>query len=255
MRGVPSSLPRAARRPARHPVLRLAALTAAAALGLSGGLAGCSSDPDSPEPAAGSSSSSSPSGSSSDVSGSSSPSSQVSVPPGLELTAPGTELSFAERANVAFESARRQRTVLQLSVRRVQQGRLSDFAGFILPERYRRDAAYYYATVSVRNVGTGDLGGAAVPLLGVNSANTLLPPVSFTTRYARCPSRPLPAKFPPGTSVSTCLVYLALDGTRLTSVSYRPSQGFNPITWTGDIQRPPAVPKRAGRQPKPGKGG
>jgi hypothetical protein len=224
--------------PPPRPALRIAALATAAALGLSGGLSGCTSGSDSPKPAA--SSSSSPSPSASGSSDTSSPSPAVSVPAGVELTSPGTDLSFGDRANVAFESVRNRRTVLQLSVRRVQQGRLSDFAGFILPDRYRRKASYYYATVAVRNVGTGDLGGTNVPLLGVNSANTLLPPVSFTTRFARCPSRPLPARFPPGASVTTCLVYLSLNGTRLTSVSYRPSRGFNPITWTGAIERPPA---------------
>jgi hypothetical protein len=237
MRGVPTTSPRTA--------LRLAALTTAAALGVSGGLAGCSSDSDSPRPAAGSSPATSPTPSSA----SPSPSSAVSVPAGVELTAPGTKLSFGDPAVVAYQSARRQRTVLQLVVRRVQQGRLSDFDGFILPDRYRRQAAYYYATVSVRNVGTGDLGGAAVPLWGVNSANTLLPPVSFTTRFARCPSAPLPAKFPPRASLGTCLVFLALKGTKLTSVSYRPSPAFNPITWTGAVERPPAPPKKLEKSP------
>ncbi len=237
MRDVPFPLPR--------PALRLAALTTAAALGLTGGLAGCTSSSDSPEPAAASSTPSSPSGASP---GSSTPSSPVSVPTGVELTAPGTQLSFGERANVAFEGARNRRTVLQLSVRRVQQGRVSDFAGFILPDRYRRRAAYYYATVAVRNVGTGDVGGTAVPLLGVSSANTLLPPVSFTTRFARCPSQRLPARFPPGASETSCLVYLALNGTRLTGVSYRPSQGFNPITWTGAIERPPTPPRKPAKK-------
>jgi hypothetical protein len=72
----------------------------------------------------------------------------------------------------------------------------------------------------------------------VNATNTLLPAVDFTTRFARCPSATLPARFPPGASLSTCLVYLSPNRGALTSVSYRPSQRFNPITWTGDIAKP-----------------
>jgi hypothetical protein len=225
MRGVPSTLPRAA--------LRLAALTTAAALGLSA----CSSGSDSPKPAGSSSDSSSAS------SGAASPSATVSLPPGVDLTAPGAELDFGAPANVAFENARNHRSVLQLRVLRVQRGRISDFKGFILPERYQHGVAFYYATVSVRNVGTGDLGGTAVPLWGVSSANVLLPVVSFTTRFARCPSGPLPRKFAPGASLRTCLVFLALNRTRLTAVSYRPNPQFNPIVWKGAVSPAPAPPK------------
>lgn len=240
--GVPTHMSRAA--------LRLAALTTAGALGLSA----CSAGSDSSEPAAVPSSSASPSASasssdSSDSSGTAStPSATASLPAGVELTTPGTQLDLGAPANVAFENARNRSSVLRLRVRRVQRGQLADFAGFILPERYQHNVAFYYAAVTVRNVGTGDLGGTNVPLWGVSSANLLLPAVSFTTRFAKCPSGPLPAKFPPGASVNTCLVFLALDKTTLTAVSYRPNQQFNPITWTGRVLSPaPARPKATKR--------
>lgn len=202
------------------------------------GLSGCSQDSDRPTPAADSSSPAS-SPASSPPSASASPA--VQVPEGTELTDQGSTLAYGDRATVAYERAGGRGTVLQLVVRRVQRGRLSDFAGFILDDSYTRKAAYYYATVSVRNVGTRDLGGVAVPLWGVNAAKTLLPAVRFTTRFARCPSVALPARFPPGASFDTCLVYLSPNRGALTSVSYRPTQQYDPVTWTGELSAPPAA--------------
>jgi hypothetical protein len=135
--------------------------------------------------------------------------------------------------------------VLRLVVRKVQQGTLRDFSGFILDDPYKRRANYYYASVVVKNVGEGNVGGVPVPLWGVNEANVLLPPVNFTTNFAKCPSKPLPSNFGPGAALVTCLVYLAPNHGRLEGVSYRPSQEFNPITWTGTIQKPPPPPKKA----------
>ena len=92
----------------------------------------------------------------------------------------------------------------------------------------------------MKNVGEGDVGGVGVPLWGVNAANTLLPAVNFTTSFKPCPSKPLPKKFATGATLSTCLVYLSPDHGTLEAVSFRPSQEFNPITWTGDHRRPEA---------------
>jgi hypothetical protein len=217
--------------------LRLAALTTAAALGLSG----CSSGGEPSTPTA---------GSPSPASRSTNPA--VPVPSGVELTAPGTRLAYGDPATVAFGTTRARGTVLRLVVRGVQRGRLSDFGGFILDSAYKRTAAYYYATVSVRNIGDRDLEGAAVPLRGVDAADTLLPAVRFTTRFARCPSVPLPARFPPGASFDTCLVYLSPNRSALSAISYRPTQQFNPITWTGRVAAPSAqqAPKPAQRTKK-----
>lgn len=220
-----------------HPVVRsvssLVVVTTAAALMLSG----CSSDPGSKKAAAPVSTSVSPSASST-----------VSVPVGRKLTDQGTKLSFGTPANVIFESTGGKGTVLQLTVQSVRQGTLADFKGFILDDSYKRRGSYYYARVRVRNVGEGHIGGVGVPVWGVNASNTLLPPVTFTTRFARCPSTPLPARFGPGAAISTCLVFLSPRRGRLVALSYRPSQQFNPITWTGTIAKP-ATPEKAAKKP------
>jgi hypothetical protein len=46
--------------------------------------------------------------------------------------------------------------------------------------------------------------------------------------------------------VKVCLVFLAPKKGDLTAVSFRPTQEFDPITWTGELQKP--------KPPKPGKG-
>ncbi len=216
-----------------RPALSLVALATASALALTG----CSGGSD------GTSGGGTSSGSASSSS-SPSPSSTVKVPSGTALTDQGAKLGFGDPARVIFEPAAGRGSVLQLTVRNVRRGRLSDFKGFILDDAYKKKASYFYTTVRVKNLGKGNVGGVPVPLWGVNDANTLLPAVNFTTSFAKCPSKPLPKAFGPGKSVDTCLVYLSPNKGRLDAVSYRPSQEFNPITWTGTVQ-PAAQAKKA----------
>ncbi len=230
--GVPPALRRSA--------LSLAVLTTASALVL----AGCSSDSGDKSAAKGSSSSPSAEVSSPGATASPTASSTVAVPEGAELSDQGSKLSYGDTATVIYEPSAGKGTVLQLTVKGVRKGSLADFKGFILDDSYKRKASYYYATVQVKNLGEGDVGGVAVPLWGVNKANTLLPAVNFTTSFKPCPSKPLPKKFPQGATLSTCLVYLSPDRGTLEAVSYRPSQEFNPIIWTGDLTTPKPTPKK-----------
>ncbi|NUR09774.1 MAG: hypothetical protein HOQ22_02215 [Nocardioidaceae bacterium] len=229
----------------RRSLLVLAAVTTAAALALSG----CSGSAD-----GGGAASAGTSGSESASSSSPSPSSTVSVPSDVDLTAEGSKLSFKQPANVIFEPTQNRGSVLRLNVASVRKGSLDDFKGFILDDRYKRNADYFYATVTVRNVGQGDVGGVAVPLWGVSSANTLLPAVNFTTTFAKCPSKKLPATFGPGDTLSTCLVYLSPNQGSLDAISYRPSQEFNPITWTGDLTPTKKADDKGGRKKSQGQG-
>jgi hypothetical protein len=213
-------------------VPRLVAL--AAVTGLS--LAGCSSADDQPS----ADGSASPSAS---VSATESPTADVTVPEGVAVTAQGTDLSFGEPAVVVFEPDQKTSTLLEMTVTKAREGSIDDFKGFILDDPYKRKANYFYVDVSVKNVGEGDVGGAPIPLWGVNGDNTLLPPVNFTTEFKKCASTPLPKKFGPGDSVDTCLVYLSPDNGTLESLSFRPDQAFDPIEWTGEIL--PAKPDKA----------
>jgi hypothetical protein len=141
--------------------------------------------------------------------------------------------------------------VLRVTVHGVQRGSLADFKGFILDDPYKRKASYYYARVSVRNVGSGDVGGAPLPLWGVSGANYLLPAVKFTTRFAPCPSSPLPRKFARGASIRSCLVFLSPDKGRLRSISYRGDRGASPVTWAGDLTTPAPARKSPTKKSAP----
>ncbi len=176
-------------------------------------------------------------------SGSPSPSSTVSVPPSVKLTEVGARLAFGQTATVIYEPDQKTGTVLELAVEGARQGSTADFKGYILND-YTRAATPYYVDVRVRNVGDGTVGPTAVPLWGVDAQNTLLPPATFTTRFATCPSEELPARFAPGDTLRTCLVYLAPERGRLTAVSFRPNQQFEPIQWTGAVATP--SPKAGG---------
>ncbi len=224
----------------RVPELSRSSLTRAAAVVTVAGLAltGCSSGGDS-----GAKSSASASASSSP-----SPSTTVSIPPSATLTDQGTNLSFGDSATVVFEATKKSGTVLKLTVKSAREGSLKDFKGFILDDPYKKKASYYYVKVRVENVGEGDVGGVPVPLWGVNGDNTLLPAVNFTTHFRPCASTPLPKKFGPGDRINTCLVYLSPDHGSLEAVSYRPSQEFNPIQWTGDIAKPKAAKSKKAKK-------
>ena len=211
--------------PKRLTLARTAAVATVAVLGL----AGCSKGGDA--------------GSTPSASSSPSPSTTVSIPAGEALTEQGSTLGFGDSATVVFEATKNAGTVLKLTVESARQGSLSDFKGFILDDTYKKKASYFYVKVKVENVGKGDVGGVPVPLWGVNGDNTLLPAVNFTTTFPTCASRALPSSFGPGDSLDTCLVYLSPDKGSLESVSYRPSQEFNPITWKGTIASSAATPK------------
>ncbi len=95
---------------------------------------------------------------------------------------------------MAYEPNTRRKSVISITVESVQAGRISDFASYRLDDR-TKNSRPYYARVSVKNVGTGDLGGAAVPLLAVDDDNTLIQPSTFNNTFAKCPSLALPAAF------------------------------------------------------------
>ncbi len=236
---------------------RIVALATAAALSL----AGCSAGSDDPEaqPSTDASSSMSPSSDTpdtpdasdtSDSSAEASPTEAETGPKGVELTAQGTDLSFGDSATVPFELDRKRSSALKLTVTGARKGALTDFKGFILDDKYKKRANYYYVDVTVKNVGKKNVGGAAVPLWGVNGDNTLLPAVNFTTSFGPCASTPLPEKFRAGRKLDTCLVYLSPDKGALRSVSFRPDQAFDPIEWTGEVKKPKKqdVPKKKDRK-------
>jgi hypothetical protein len=120
---------------------------------------------------------------------------------------------------------------------------MKDFSAWQLsPEQ--KASTPYYVHATVKNVGATNLGGNPVPLYVVNQDNVLLESTPFASSFAPCPSTPFPKPFAPGATAKVCLVYLAPKHGKLVSVSFRPQESFNPITWTGDVVRHQSGPKK-----------
>jgi hypothetical protein len=213
--------------PARRPVRGLLALGLVGTLALSG----CSGDSD--EPSAGSGSGS----------GSESASAKpyLPVPDGVELTPPGSRLALGAPATVAYEPRQDQVGVLTITVTRLEKTTFKQsFAGWKLDAATRRTNPYF-VRAKVENVGDTNLGGRNVPLYIVDGRNTLIEASSFASTFKPCAVGQFPKKFVKGDRANVCLVYLSPQHGELTAASFRPTQQFSPITWTGKLTRPEAA--------------
>ncbi|MGH3362666.1 MAG: hypothetical protein ACRDOM_09445 [Nocardioides sp.] len=158
------------------------------------------------------------------------------VPDGVELTAQGSELSVGETATVAYEPRQDVVGALDIRVTKLEKASFKLFVGWKLTPQTRKTQPYF-VTAKVTNVGDTDLGGRSVspPLYAVDGDNKLIEASTFASSFKPCPSQALPKKFQNGDTTTTCLVYLAPNRGDLTAASFRPTEAFVPITWTGKV--------------------
>ena len=203
-------------------------------VGLLGGCAGNSPDPDDPPSETSASSSPEPS-STSPVAGETN---YLPVPDGVELTPQGSDLAVGDSAVVAWEPRQELVGVLDVTVTRLELTSFEEsFQGWQLDADARKTTPYF-VRVTVANVGESDVGGRDVPLYAVDGSDNLIQASRFQTKFEPCPgNRVFPETFGPGATKDVCLVYLMPDRGELTAVSFRPSQDFDPITWTGKIKK------------------
>jgi hypothetical protein len=171
------------------------------------------------------------------------------VPDGVTLTAEGSQLTVGDTATVAYEPSAGQVGVLDVAVTRLEKTTFrKSFQGWNLDDAQRK-AQPYFVRATVTNRGETDLAGLPVPLYIVDSTNALVEQTTFASSFTPCQPGTFPAPFAAGTSTDVCLVYLAPDKGQLTSVSFRPSQEVDPITWTGPLEAPqPAAPAKKGKK-------
>jgi hypothetical protein len=167
----------------------------------------------------------------------------VEVPAGVELTAPGSTLAIGDSATIAWAPKQDVVGALRIKVTKVRQGAIKDFAGFTI-DADTRASAPYYVDATVQNVGPTDLSGFPVPLYLVDATDLLIGANSFESTFAPCAAKPLPDGFKTDKTAKVCLVYLAPDHGTFDAVSFRPSEEFNPITWTGTVVKPTAKPTK-----------
>jgi hypothetical protein len=224
-------------RPLRRRATRVLGLAMVGALALSG----CSGAETGEDPGAAADSSSDSSSESATPSGSSSPSTEATpylpVRDGVDLTAQGSELALGDHAVVAFEPRQDEVGVLDIKVTRLERTTFEkSFSGWQLDATTRKSNPYF-VHATVENVGGTDLGGRKVPLYIVDGRNTLIEASDFASTFQPCPSKPLPRRFENGDRTKVCLVYLSPRDGELTAVSFRPTEDFDPIIWTGEVQR------------------
>lgn len=225
-------------------VPRLLTLPFATVLVVATVLSGCGGGAETDPEASSSASSSSPDASASETpTPTPSETPYLPVPNGVKLSEQGSELDVGDNAVVAYRPRQDQVGVLSIKVTRLRETTFEEsFRGWKLNAETKKATPYFvYANVS--NKGRTNLGGRGVPLYIVDGDDTLIEATTFASRFTPCPSTPFPKKFAAGDRIETCLVYLAPERGDLTAVSFRPTQEFDPITWTGKIDRP-ATPKQ-----------
>jgi len=213
-------------------------------------LAGCSESPKTEATVAQSAkaTNSDPSASPSESATPTPPPAYVKVPAGIELTEPGLESSLGDWATVAWElpadpvkktkkgkkakKAKVKVAVVKLRVKRVEAATLKEFAGWDLNKAARKSNPFF-VQMTVKNVGKTDLSGVKIPLYIVDGTDTLIRPSTFVGDFTACPSTPFPDGFKPGKSIKVCNVYLSPKNGGLAAVSFRPTEKFDPIIWTG----------------------
>jgi hypothetical protein len=105
----------------------------------------------------------------------------------------------------------------------------------------------YFVTVSLTNTGESDLAGQVVPLYLRDDRGTLGAPWTLGGDFTACQSGPLPERFEPGDEAEMCLVYLVPDGGRVRDLVFQPTEGYDPISWTGEVREPSRAEPRRGR--------
>ena len=167
-------------------------------------------------------------------------------PDGVSATDPGTALEHGDPATLVWQPAADLVGALELTVEAVQERRASVFDGWVADDSLQT-ARPYFVRVALTNVGEDDLAGQAVPLYLRDDQGRLGAPWTVGGDFTACQSGPLPEPFEAGASTEMCLVYLAPDGARITDMVFEPAEGYDPITWTGDVTGPPKVRLRSGR--------
>lgn len=146
---------------------------------------------------------------------------EESVPASPTAAATPTRMALGEPATMTVSKGQRSGEV-EVAVTKVREGKIKDLSDFVLDNRTRRSTPYY-ADVRVENTSSANLAGASVPLWGLDTTDTVLPPAQIRGTFGKCTHQPMPRKFTNGDNAKTCLMFLVPRGATLKAVQYRPS--------------------------------
>jgi hypothetical protein len=234
------------------PVLRRAGSRFVALVAVAAVLAACSGDDKSPDADGGGSSSASTAGETGTATASATPS--LPVPAGVELSPEGSKLGVGDTATVAYELRQGVVGVLDIKVTRLEKTSFKkSFVGWDL-DQAQKNSNPYFVRVTLTNRGDTDLGGKQIPLYIVDGNNTLVEATPFASAFPPCQPGVFPKKFKTGHTMRACMVFLSPKKGELTAVSFRPTQEFDPITWTGELKEPKPLKPAKGKGDKGDKG-
>lgn len=169
-------------------------------------------------------------------------------------TAPGTDLELGDSAVLVWQPESGLTGVLDLAVDSVAEQRQSVFDGWVRDDGMAA-ARPYFVTVSLTNAGESDLAGQVVPLYLRDDSGALGAPWTLGGDFTACQSGPLPSPFEPGAETEMCLVYLVPDGGRIQDMVFEPTEGYDPITWTGEVEEPARRTDQDDKDDKDNEGG
>ena len=178
-------------------------------------LAGCSSSEPAPAPSA----------------TTAEPSKGFEPPAGVTITPGGTRLAVGAPGTVVHQVADSAESAMTVTIAAVEKGSIKDFRYFSLDAATKKSSPYY-VRATVKNDGPAGLGGAAMPLLALDSTGTGVPASDIVGTFTPCPTPTLPESFLPGASADLCLVDLLPEGRTLASVTLQTGTPKDAISWT-----------------------
>lgn len=152
------------------------------------------------------------------------------VPDGVTITEPGTTLAPGTAADVVWEPAEAEATVLGVTVVRVRAGSIKDLRSFSLDAQTKASTPYY-VDVTATNRGPAALTNVQVPLLARDSGNVLTQPSRIVGQVKPCRGNALPASLAVGQSAKACLLYLVPKGATLQSVDLVTGTQADAVRW------------------------
>ena len=162
-------------------------------------------------------------------------------------TEPGTDLDLGETATLVWQPTANLIGVLDVSVDAVAEQSRSVLDGWARDDVMAASRPYF-VTVSLTNAGESDLGGLDIPLYLRDDTGALGAPWTLGGDFTDCQSGPMPTPFEPGDEIEVCLLYLAPDGARIEDMGFEPTEGYDPISWTGRVTEPDEPGRRPTRK-------
>ena len=132
------------------------------------------------------------------------------------------------------DSTTNDKSTIELTPKSIEKGSLDDFKNIKLDDD-QKNSTPYYAKISVKNVGKGDLSGAspATYINGVDDRGQDQNEIIFFGDFERCDNEK-PDKFKPGDSYEACLAYLVPGGGSIVGfhwIAFDEKSGKSDLNW------------------------